>query len=122
MSDEKTRTRLLEDALSDTRKPRPMYSRIIEIANWLCVVVCLYALLIVFSPTAFRSQPRTALKGLPESDSQDLCPQETPLTPVANHEINSALENVYSTGEFKTRATNWLAGAVRVPCALLFIS
>lgn len=45
----------------------------------------------------------------------DLCPQVGELVPEKNGVVWESLQHVYSTEEFKTRAIDWLGGAVRIP-------
>ena len=46
---------------------------------------------------------------------KNLCPQFDVLTPEKNRLVWEALGNTYGTEEFKLRAVDWLAGAVKVP-------
>ncbi|KAG8863707.1 hypothetical protein FRB96_007544 [Tulasnella sp. 330] len=43
------------------------------------------------------------------------CVQVDPLRPVANGDIASRLKSLYDTGDFSSRAAEWLGGAVRIP-------
>ncbi|KAG1788203.1 uncharacterized protein HD556DRAFT_1434081 [Suillus plorans] len=45
----------------------------------------------------------------------DLCPQVDELVPEKNGVVWESIQHVYSTEEFKTRAIDWLGGAVRIP-------
>lgn len=45
----------------------------------------------------------------------DLCPQATELVPQKNVKVWRSLGETFRTKDFKTRAVNWLGGAVRVP-------
>ena len=44
-----------------------------------------------------------------------ICPQVPELIPEKNYELWESLSNIYSTGSFKLKAIDWLAGAVQVP-------
>jgi Gly-Xaa carboxypeptidase len=57
-------------------------------------------------------------KALPDVTSADLCPQVDELVPEKNGVIWESLQDTYSTSEFKTRAVDWLGGAVRIPCVV----
>ena len=45
----------------------------------------------------------------------DSCPQVDVLVPQANGALWNSLGAVYASDDFKTRAVDWLGGAVRVP-------
>jgi hypothetical protein len=51
-----------------------------------------------------------------EDVKQKLCPQPSPLVPVKNGELWTALGKSYETTEFQKRAINLLSGAVQIPC------
>jgi len=48
-------------------------------------------------------------------DDGDSCPQADILVPQANSALWNSLGAVYASDDFKTRAVDWLGGAVRVP-------
>ncbi|KAL4073057.1 hypothetical protein V8B97DRAFT_1869576 [Scleroderma yunnanense] len=45
----------------------------------------------------------------------DVCPQVSALIPEKNYELWEGLRSTYSTDSFKSKAVNWLSGAVQVP-------
>lgn len=47
------------------------------------------------------------------------CPQVDPLTPERGAELLGNISDLIGTADFKTKAINWLAGAVQVPCVVL---
>jgi len=47
-----------------------------------------------------------------------LCPQVKPMTPTKHSEIWDKLVEKSTTEEYKTRAIEWLSGAVRIRCVL----
>lgn len=47
--------------------------------------------------------------------SDDLCPQAAPLTPSKYKDVWEDLGSMYGTDDFKMKAVDWLAGAVRIP-------
>jgi len=51
-------------------------------------------------------------------DGADLCPQVDELVPEKNGMIWESLQDMYGTEDFKTRAVDWLGGAVRIPCVV----
>ena len=54
-------------------------------------------------------------KAMPVARSADLCPQASALYPSENGDLWKTVGGVISSEEFKTRAIDWLGGAVRVP-------
>ncbi|KAG0709347.1 hypothetical protein DFH29DRAFT_1027583 [Suillus ampliporus] len=61
---------------------------------------------------------KTPLNGIPTGNLKhgaDLCPQADELVPEKNGAIWESIGHTYGTDEFKTRAVDWLGGAVRIP-------
>ncbi|KAG2113088.1 uncharacterized protein F5147DRAFT_682674 [Suillus discolor] len=73
--------------------------------------ITLVTALAISASTYFVKRP---LNGSLEN-GVDLCPQVDELVPEKNGVIWESLQHVYSTDEFKTRAIDWLGGAVRIP-------
>jgi len=53
----------------------------------------------------------------PHHDPAALCPQVKPITPTKHSAIWESFVEKTTTDEYKTRAVEWLGGAVRVPYA-----
>jgi Gly-Xaa carboxypeptidase len=47
------------------------------------------------------------------------CPQVDALVPERGAETLAAFSDLLATSDFKTKAINWLAGAVQVPCVVV---
>lgn len=52
---------------------------------------------------------------LSPSVSEELCPQDSEFVPDKNGEIWQTLSNSFSSDDFKAKAIDWLADAVRIP-------
>ncbi|KAG1822231.1 hypothetical protein EV424DRAFT_1321997 [Suillus variegatus] len=77
--------------------------------------ITLVTALAISASTYFVKRPLNGSTVGTLENGVDLCPQVDELVPEKNGVIWESLQNVYSTEEFKTRAIDWLGGAVRIP-------
>ncbi|KAG1880394.1 hypothetical protein C8R48DRAFT_683828 [Suillus tomentosus] len=77
--------------------------------------ITLVTALAISASTYFVKRPLNGSTVGTLENGVDLCPQVDELVPEKNGVIWESLQHVYSTEEFKTRAIDWLGGAVRIP-------
>ncbi|KAJ7746257.1 hypothetical protein B0H16DRAFT_959581 [Mycena metata] len=98
--------------LSVTGKRSPRQRSPLPTSIW----PCLFVVAVFLSASAFVGfSPRKFVVSLGQPPTSDICPQEAALFPARNAPIWEATHEETASNAFKTRAIDWLAGAVQIP-------
>ncbi|KAI6149798.1 hypothetical protein BKA82DRAFT_997879 [Pisolithus tinctorius] len=82
--------------------------------TFLCIMALWSTLWVLNSPLRFISRNTHNGLLLPDTNSTT-CPQWDALYPIGNAHIDAELEAIYASTDFKLRAIDLLAGAIRIP-------
>ena len=107
--DEKTNGSLLLPSQAPSSQDTKSKSTVSRAKAAICVTLFIFVQCLFWNPT------RLDIPTFNAKSSESLCPQASELVPHKNGKIWRHLTETFSTDVFKSRAINWLGGAVRVP-------
>lgn len=83
---------------------RSKTARVIRLITFILILTYFF-----WNPAKFNILP------LSNANSKSLCPQAAELTPQKHGDVWEFLSKSFATDDFRTRAIDWLSGAVQVP-------
>ncbi|KIY67415.1 carboxypeptidase S [Cylindrobasidium torrendii FP15055 ss-10] len=99
--------------LGNETKPRSRFGRYVA-AALLLAGSAVWTLSQFDAPVEYLHSAKAAA-GLVHISLEDRCPQSSPLIPAGNKETWDDIRDLVGSDNFKTKAIDWLAGAVKIP-------